>query len=142
MIRYREPLDAHIPLPEAMEAYLSYHGWHFSPKLCAWAVNQMSSEDDVEHKEKKIDAWSKDKCESLLAKYKVNLENNVEHDFVFVTNMGVADYLGGSIPDELHLAKYVKQTIDDVDQADGFILSRFWSDCSRKGLPIPWEDVL
>lgn len=32
--------------------------------------------------------------------------------------------------------------LGDEDQADGFIFNRFYADCARNGVGIPWEDVL
>ena len=53
-----------------------------------------------------------------------------------------ADFWGKSIKDEVSLAHYVKDTIDDVDQKDGFVFNRFYADCCHNGMPIPWEDLL
>ena len=53
-----------------------------------------------------------------------------------------ADFWGSSIKDEESMARYVKDTVDDVDQKDGFIFNRFYADCCHGGLPIPWDDVL
>lgn len=53
-----------------------------------------------------------------------------------------ADFWGKSIKDEASLAQYVKDTIDDVDQKDGFVFNRFYADCCHNGMPIPWEDLL
>ena len=32
--------------PEAMENYLEFNGWHFSKKMCQWAVSKMYKEEN------------------------------------------------------------------------------------------------
>ena len=59
-----------------------------------------------------------------------------------VANMGKADFLGSSIPDELHLAKYIKDVIDDDDAYDGIVFNRWFADMSRKGIVINWEEMI
>lgn len=44
--------------------------------------------------------------------------------------------------DNSAVAKYVSDVLSDEDQADGFIFNRFYADCARNGVGIPWEDVL
>lgn len=56
--------------------------------------------------------------------------------------MGVSDYLGDSVPDDAHLARYVKNVLDDKDGYDGIALTRFLADCNGKGIPVMWEDMI
>lgn len=65
-----------------------------------------------------------------------------DHDYVYVANMAKADFLGGCLADNSAVAKYVSDVLSDEDQADGFIFNRFYADCARNGVGIPWEDVL
>jgi hypothetical protein len=37
-------LDSRSAFPEGMENYLSFNGWHFSKKMCQWAVSKMYKE--------------------------------------------------------------------------------------------------
>ena len=53
-----------------------------------------------------------------------------------------ADFLGSSIADEAHLALYVRDVVDDPDQADGFIFNRWYADTVRSGIPVDWEGIL
>ena len=39
-------LDYYDILPEGMDAYLSNYGWHFSKKMCEWAVSNMRDRND------------------------------------------------------------------------------------------------
>lgn len=135
-MKYRESLDAYDERPEGMTNYLRHHGWHFSKKMSEWAAKHMEKDGS------KIRPFTKEKLDEILSTYGVTLENDVDYDSVFAANMCRADFYGSSITDEQHLALFVKDYVDDEDQADGFIFSRFYSDCCRKGLPIPWEEVL
>ncbi len=74
--------------------------------------------------------------------YGIQLDNNVMYDGLYVFNMAKSDFFGSSLPDERSLCLFVKDYVDDIDQADGFIFNRFYADCVRKGIPIPWEQCL
>lgn len=90
----------------------------------------------------KLQPWDKPTVEQMLAKHGITLDNDKGYDKVFVMNMGRADYVGSSIPDETHLAMYVKDVLDDPDGYDGIVFNRFFADCQGKGVPIMWEDML
>ena len=134
--KYRQSLNAYDYQPEEMRAYLRYNGWHFNKKMCEWAVKQMRKNG------KPIRMMSKDDIEDILKKNNIVLENNVGYDVCYIGNMILADFYGSSINDEEHMAKCVKDFIDDEDQADGFIFNRFYADTSFNGVGIPWEDIL
>jgi hypothetical protein len=80
--------------------------------------------------------------EELLAKHNIKLEHNTGYDFVYVANMGKADYLKSSIPDEQHIALYVKDVIDDPDNEGGNVFRKYYVDCIAKGEPLEWDDIL
>ena len=61
----------------------------------------------------KITPWGKKEVSGLLKNAGVEVENDALYDSVYVANMCKADYLGSSI-----------------------------ADCARKGVIIPWEDVV
>ena len=130
-------LDYYDILPEGMDAYLSHYGWHFSKKMCEWAVSKMRDRGG-----KPVVMKTKEQVERILATFGVQLENDNGYDKVFVMHMGISDYLGGSIPDEAHLARYVKEVLDDRDGYEGIAFSRFFADCNGKGVPIIWEDMI
>lgn len=132
----RTDLTAFDPLPEAMMNYLRYNGPHFSEKLCAFATSQMVRDG------KPIKPFSKEEVENILKANGVELKNNELYDHVFVANMGKADYLGKSIPNEKYLAMYVRDVIDDEDGYDGLPFNRWYSDMSKKGKPIDWNSYL
>lgn len=140
---YRTPLNLY-DLFEGMGIYARYNGMHFNRKLCAFAVSLMYKKDEDTGRKKRITPWGKEEVDELLRENNITLENSsgVDYDYVYVCNMGVADRYQGSVQDKAHLAMYIKETIDDVDQQDGFILNRFVADCATNGIAIPWEELL
>lgn len=136
----RDSLDIYDVIPEAMKNYLRHNGRHFSEKMCEFAVSKMRKLEDG--REVKVKMLDKTKLENLLAIYNISLENDVLYDGVYVLNMANADFYGSSLRDESNLIQFVKDYIDDIDQADGFVFNRFYSDCVRKGVPIPWNECL
>ena len=73
---------------------------------------------------------------------KSNIKNNQLYDFVYVGNMCKADFLNSSITDEAHLAKYIRDVIDDEDAYDGIVFNRWYADMCYTGIAIDWEDML
>jgi len=116
-----------------MKRYLKYYGQHFTKKLCDFAVDKMH------HNKQPI---SKERADELLNKYNVSLRNNELYDYIYVINMGNNDFVGSSIPDEKHLALYVKDVIDDEDGYNGIVFNRWYADMVSLGIPIEWDDML
>ena len=117
-----------------MEEYLTYYGWHFSKKMCEWAVGRMYK---TENKRKVyIDMISKDALDTIIKRYGLKLTNDNGYDAVYVANMCKADYYGKSV------AQFVYDTIEDADAYDGMVFTRFYADCVGSGTPIDWEDMI
>ena len=129
-------------MPEAMRDYINQYGWHFSKKACEYAVKQMKKKTASSYKPEKIEAWSKEEVEDLLKRCGVELENNKLYDFVFVANMAKADFYNSSIPDEVHLALFVKDYIDDPDASDETAFRRWLATLVGNKEPLEWEDIL
>lgn len=142
MKKERLPLDIYDDMPKDMRKYLQNNGWHFSKKACAWAVSLMKKENPTTKKKEKIEPYTKEQVDEMLKKYNITLENNVGYDYVFVANMGKADYLKSSIPDEQHLALYVKDVIDDVDAGDGVTMRRWFATMVANGEIVEWDEFL
>lgn len=123
-----------------MEDYLSYNGWHFNKKMCEFAVSNMYKKDDG--KKIFIKPFTKEDVDNLLQDNAVKIQNNKGYDYVFAANMAKADYWGSSISDEAHLAKFIKDYIDDPDAYDGLPFTRYYADCIGSGTPIDWEEML
>lgn len=136
----RTALDIYDDMPKAMKKYISNYGWHFNKEAFNFATRLMTKR-DAGGKQVPINIYTKEDVEKRLHGFSVKLENNTLYDAAFVWCMGVADYLGSSIPDEQHLAKYVKDTIDDVDASSETTFRRWIATMVGNGEPIPWEDL-
>lgn len=137
----RNSLDSVIQRPEAMTSYLAHYGWHFNKKAFEYAVSKMKKKDES-GKEKKIEPIRKEVVEELLKRCGVELENDVLYDAAYVANMCKADYLKSSVPDDTHMAKYIKDTIDDDDASDGEVMRCWWAKMVGRGVPVDWEELL
>lgn len=124
-------------MPSAMAEYLENYGWHFSKKMCQWAVSRMKKADG-----QKIPECTKDVLEGMMNRYGVVLHGDKGYDAVYVANMCKADYLGSSVTDEMHMVRFVKDYIDDPDGYEGKAFTRFYADCIGTGTPIEWEDMI
>ena len=132
----RISLDSYDTRPTAMTSYLRHYGWHFNRKILEFAVSKMTKNDVP------IQMLTREKIDSLLKAYNIVLKNNQLYDYVYVANMCKEDFMGSSITDEEHLAKYIKDVIDDEDAYDGIVFNRWYADMCKKGVPIDWEDML
>jgi hypothetical protein len=126
--------------PEGMINYLQYNGPHFNEKLCAFAVSKMTK--TINGKEVPITPFTKKEVDMMLNNYGIRLENNALRDYVYVANMCKADFLGSSIEDNLHVARYIKDVIDDDDAYDGIVFNRWYADMCRKGIVVDWEEMI
>lgn len=126
--------------PEGMVNYLRYYGPHFNKKLCDFAVSQMKKK--VGQQLVKITPYTKEQVDKILQQYGVTINGGQLYDTVFVANMAKADFMGSSIVDDLHLARYVKDVLDDDDAYDGIVFNRWYADMCRKGIAVSWEDMI
>lgn len=132
----RQRLDARDKMPNGFDEYLSHHGWHFSKKLCDYAVSRMKK------KGAKITPLTKEQVEEILKKYNIDCSEFSEYDHVYVANMAKADYYGSSIETEKSHALFVKDYLTDEDGYDGIALTRYFADCIGSGQMPPWEDMI
>jgi len=128
-------------IPEDMKTYLSYYGMNFSKKLYEFAVSNMRRE-SADGKMEKVKPMSADELKSLLSKHNIEIEHNDLYNALYLAAMVKADYWGSSIEDEEHLAKYIEDTLCDVDAAEGQVFARYLADCSVGGCIIYWEDMI
>jgi hypothetical protein len=129
-------LDMYDELPKYMRKYLQNYGWHFNKALCQYAVSLMKKGG------KPLESLFKEYVDKMLSINGVKLAKNVGNDYVFVANMGKADYYGSSITDEKHLALYIKDTIDDEDAGDGTTMRRWYATMVANGEMIDWEEFI
>ena len=127
-------------MPEAMINYMRHYGPHFNRKLCDFAVKRMYKKENG--KKVAIAPYSREDLDRILERWGVIVNNNQMYDFVYVGNMCKADFLNSSVVDEAHLAKYIKDVIDDDDAYDGIVFNRWYADMCYSGVAINWEDML
>lgn len=142
MMRQRIPLDMYDEIPDEMRRYLKQYGWHFNKKACEFAVSLMRKKNTTTGQLDRVEIMTKEQVDALLAKYNVNLENNVDYDYIYVANMAKADVYKSSIPDEQHLAMYIKDIVDDVDAGDGEIMREWDAKMTSRGIAVEWDDIL
>lgn len=135
-------LDSYDTYPSGMKNYLSIYGWHFSKKMCEWAVSRMYKNKEDNKPEQPNSNYTRDKVDILLKRYDLKLENNKGYDDVYIANMCKFDFLGSSIDNEIKLAQFIKDYIDDADAYEGMPFTRFYADCIGSGTPIIWEDMI
>ena len=125
-----------------MRRYLQHNGWHFGKKACDWAVSMMKKKNSVTGVKERVEPWTKENVDEILKTNNVTIENNVGYDYVYVANMCKADYFKTSVPDKLHVALFIKDTIDDVDGADGAVMRCWYAKMVGAGIPVDWEELL
>lgn len=135
------PLDIYDDMPNSMKKYISNYGWHFNKRAYEYAVKLMTKRNARTNIEESVVGYTKDEVDALLSTNNVVLKNKNMYDYVFVATMCKADYLGNSIEDENHLAKYVKDTIDDVDASDETTFRRWVATMIGNGNPIDWYEI-
>lgn len=135
-------LDSYDTYPSGMKNYLSIYGWHFSKKMCDWAVSRMYKNKEENKSEQPNSNYTRDKVDILLKRYDLKLENNKGYDDVYIANMCKFDFLGSSIDNEIKLAQFIKDYIDDADAYEGMPFTRFYADCIGSSTPIIWEDMI
>lgn len=62
-------MDVYERLPEGMKEYLSNYGWHFSKKMCEFAVSNMRDRNGA-----KISTYTKEKLDALLKQFNIELK--------------------------------------------------------------------
>lgn len=130
-------------IPEELRKYLAQFGKHFNHKLCDYAVSLMMKA-GPDGKPVRITPMTREEVDALIKSNGVELKNNVLYDHVFVANMVKSDQLGSSIIDAKHHALAIKDYIDDVDKAEGYLFDRWISDiCGLGPHYVPyWEDMI
>ena len=135
----RQPLDIYDLRPRSQEAYLSQNGWQFNEAACKYAVSLMRKRNVATGKLESLPVMEAEEVDELLKRHGVVLDNKIGMDYVYVANMGKYDFFKSSVPDERHLALYVKDVVDDVDAPDGYIMTEWYAKMVRAGIPVPWK---
>lgn len=138
----KKSLDTYEMLPDEMRSYLSHHGFHFSKKACEYAVGLMRRKDEATGRKEKVEMESREHVRAFLKANDVELEDEGLYDFVYVYHMGKADCWGSSLEDELHLARYVKDVVDDVDGGYESVFRCWLAKMVGLGRPVDWEEMI
>lgn len=135
-------LDIYDILPEDMRRYLSSYGFHFNKKAFEMATKMMKKKNAATGKMDPIQVVPKETVDSLMESMAIKVENNILYDAAYVFNMGKADHYGSAIEDDRHMARFVKDTLDDPD-GSGELPFRYWlQKMVALGTPVNWEELL
>lgn len=137
---YNKNMGSYDEIPDGMKMYINNYGCHFNKKLCEEAVSRMYTK--VGAKVEYISPYTKEEVDRMLENYGIKLKRNKMYDAVYVANMCKADFLGKAVPDEQHLAMFIKDMIDDPDAEGGFVFNRWYADTMFMNDPVEWEDML
>lgn len=129
------PLDIYDEMPRPMRNYLQYNGWHFNKKAYEYAVSMMRDRQGA-----KMNPMRKDEVDSILNSHAVDVKRKDNYDYAYVAMMCKADFYGSSIEDDNHMARYIKDTCDDPDAADGTTMRRWYATMTANGISVPWEE--
>ena len=139
-LMYHRNTGSYDEIPEGMMRYINNYGCHFNKKLYEWAASQMYAE--TNGKKEYFRPYTKEQVEDLLKEYGITLKRNKLYDACYVCMMCKNDFLGKSVPDEEHLAMFIRDMIDDPDAESGFIFNRWYADQMFMNNPIDWEDFI
>ena len=105
-------------IPEDMQQYLSYYGYHFNKKMYEYAVGKMKKKDRATGKKESLSPIDMEEFEKSLKRYRVDIPDNNLYDAAYLASMIEADFWGSSIEDEEHMARYsnrFQRMCDDED---------------------------
>lgn len=132
-----ERLDNYEMFPYGMREYLMNHGRHFSKPMYMWAVSMMRDRNG-----NRIQPAEKSVLDEKLRANNVSVSNDKGYDLLYLWAMGTSDYLGSSIPDEAHLAKFLVDYADDPDGSPTRAFDEFYAKTLALGIPIDWSSML
>lgn len=134
-----ERIDDFDVMPRGLRDYLSYNGRNFSKPLYEFAVRMMEPKNGV-----KVKLMEKTAFDEKMKTLGVTVPQEIDkgYNLPYVWAMGESDYLGSSIPDEAHLAKFVIDYAGDPDGSPTRAFDEFYAKTMALGIPIVWEDVI
>lgn len=111
-------------------------------KAYNYATSYMTKRNPKTNKEEHVKPYTKEEVDNLLDTHNIELKNKIMYDYVYAATMAKADYLGSTIEDDLHLARYIKDTIDDVDTSSETTFRRWMATMIGNGVPIDWYEIV
>ena len=130
-------LDTFAMQPSGKQEYLQNYGYHFSKKAYEYAVSKMRKKDGS-----KVSQCTQEDIRKMMERYGLELKNNLGYDACYVKSMAMADYWGTSIEDEAHLARYIRDFLDDPDGGEEKAFRHWYADMLEEGTPIMWDDIM
>lgn len=121
----------------AFEEYVDQYGYNFNKKLYEWAVSMMK-----DRAGNKPNVLTREQVSDWLRTQGVTLKNDIGYNAAYILAMAKSDYFGSSVKDNIHLALFVKDYLDDPDGAETKAFDHFVMDCRAKRIPIYWDEML
>ena len=128
-------------MTEEEAAYMEAYQGHFSKKLATWAINNMESEDHATGKMKRIPVVPVDDVVEILKSNDVKIPYESKYDAWYLYMMTLNDY-PESLATDKSRAKYIEETICDIDGDPTNVLACFVAKMCNADIPIFWEDFL
>lgn len=121
--------------------YMEAYQGHFSRKLASWAIGNMRAEDPATGQIKKIPVVPIDDVMEILKTNDVKIPYESKYDAWYLYMMTLNDY-PESLETDKHRAKYIEETICDIDGEPTNVLACFVVKMCNAKMPIYWEDFL
>ena len=134
-------LDSYGAYPSGMQEYLSMYGWHFSKRMYEWSISMLKRFNPATGRTEPLELHTKEQIDELIKKHNVTIPK-IGYDYCYVVNEAKAIHWKIAIEDDVHLARYLRHQIDNVNTYEEAPFTRFYADCIAKGIPIMWEDML
>jgi hypothetical protein len=100
-------LDSYGSYPSGMEESLSIYGWHFSKKMCNWAISLLKRY-NVAPKPDQSDVATKEQIDEMFKKHNMQINNLIGYDYCYEFNKVKATHWKHAIEDDIHLLRYLK----------------------------------
>jgi len=128
-------------MTEEEAAYMEAYQGHFSKKLATWAINNMESEDPSTGKIKRIPVVPVDDVVEILKANDVKIPYESKYDAWYLYMMTLNDNPESLATDKLR-AKYIEETICDIDGEPTNVLACFKAKMCNAGIPIYWQEFV
>ena len=130
----------YIMTQEEAEYMQAYQG-HFSRKLAMWAIGNMESEDQATGKVKNIPVVPVDDVMEILKANDIKIPYESKFDAWYLYMMCLNDY-SESLDTDKRRAKYIEETICDVDGDSTNVLACFVAKMCNANMPIYWQEFI
>lgn len=128
-------------MTEEEAAYMQAYQGHFSRKLASWAIGNMETVDPATGKIRNIPVVPVDDVMEILKVNNVKIPYESKFDAWYLYMMTLNDY-PESLTTDKQRAKYIEETICDVDGDSTNVLACFVAKMCNAGIPIYWQDFV